>query len=304
MVPTPGPLKYEAAGLPGGLETMILLGWLSEDDRVRAIAGRWSSLPRTIRPQVELEELCREIGLDRAVFGHNITMTAFDLGIDVSALLGRVASYPSVIRGVFTTPGLHLEALRLTGILAPRLQFVPREESTIVTATGLRGPSKHDSRGSRARSLESNQACGRMARARWRWGLSQGQFARLFMTSVRTVRRWEDRQFAPTPHQQWFLGLFEKYIAKEGLAAFLSRFVRQTSRYQAAGPVARSARGAHSRFPGVGGDHAVACPSTRDDEPLGEQVELCGVGFLQRLKPDDEPHLRSTAVAHSPHHLR
>lgn len=58
------------------------------------------------------------------------------------------------------------------------------------------------------------------------WGLSQAQFAHLFMTSVRTVKRWETRQAEPDDHERWFLGLFGRYVQQHGLGKFRERFVR------------------------------------------------------------------------------
>jgi DNA-binding transcriptional regulator YiaG len=47
---------------------------------------------------------------------------------------------------------------------------------------------------------------------RKRWGLSQKQFASLFMTTARTVKRWEAGRSRMTPHQQNFLGVFARYV--------------------------------------------------------------------------------------------
>jgi hypothetical protein len=55
-VPIPRIFTHIAQRLPGGLETLIVLAWLSGDESLRAIARRWMSLPGAIRPKVELEE--------------------------------------------------------------------------------------------------------------------------------------------------------------------------------------------------------------------------------------------------------
>ena len=66
---------------------------------------------------------------------------------------------------------------------------------------------------------------------RKRWGLSQKQFARLFMTTARTLKRWEAQRSGLTPHQQYFLGVFARYVQRNGLKAFRRRFVGEKPRY-------------------------------------------------------------------------
>ena len=66
--------------------------------------------------------------------------------------------------------------------------------------------------------------------ARQRWGLSQAQFASLFATSVRSVRRWENGQLEPREHQLWIFGLLIGYASVNGVKQFLLRFVNQAGR--------------------------------------------------------------------------
>jgi len=70
---------------------------------------------------------------------------------------------------------------------------------------------------------------------RQHWGVSQSQFATLFATSVRSVRRWENGQLEPRGHQLWLFGLLVEYATVHGLDQFLRRFVNQTGRLSRAG---------------------------------------------------------------------
>ncbi len=70
-----------------------------------------------------------------------------------------------------------------------------------------------------------------VAKLRRVWGLSQKQFAELFMTSMRTVRRWEAGEYKPDAREQMFLRAFSSYARAHGVIAFRRRFVRQAPRY-------------------------------------------------------------------------
>ena len=76
------------------------------------------------------------------------------------------------------------------------------------------------------------------------WGLSQKQFADLFMTTARTVKRWEAACSRMTPHQRFFLGVFARYVGRYGAAAFRRR-VRAAGRAVWKGRTAQS--GMHIR---------------------------------------------------------
>jgi hypothetical protein len=77
------PLRHVAESIPGGVETMVTLASLSRDNRVRAVAGRWTSLSRKAKQSIEFEQLCRVVGIDGGHFFSAITATAFELGMDV-----------------------------------------------------------------------------------------------------------------------------------------------------------------------------------------------------------------------------
>lgn len=70
---------------------------------------------------------------------------------------------------------------------------------------------------------------------RRRWGLSQSQFARLFATSVRTVRRWETGQLEPQEHQQWLFSLLLNYANINGVNRLLRRFLQESGRFSKPG---------------------------------------------------------------------
>src|SRR5438132_372646 len=80
-------LKYMARYLPGGIKTMIYLAWLSRDEKVRTIAALWNRLPRQVKVDLELEELCRSAGLSWREFDKATWVTARELGIGNSQLL-------------------------------------------------------------------------------------------------------------------------------------------------------------------------------------------------------------------------
>jgi len=79
----------------------------------------------------------------------------------------------------------------------------------------------------------------RVAAFRKQLGLSQPQFGDLFMTTERTVKRWESGQLAMTPHQQYFLERFAEYVKRKGLKAFRRRFAAEQPRYGKRGRPAR-----------------------------------------------------------------
>ncbi len=209
-------LKFAARCLPGGLETFIVLASLSDDERVRTVADRWNSLPSELKRIVEIETLCHSAGIASEVVFGKVAATAFELGIDTSGLIGRamLPADPEQFYG-FVDLSAPLERNWRDG-----LHF-----------GGRRGPSKRAVTGHRVESIEAHQVCAAITLARKNWGLSQDQFAGLFMTTVRTVRRWEARQFSPTDHQLWFLHMFVGYVARHGLRRFLRRFVREERRY-------------------------------------------------------------------------
>ena len=62
---------------------MIVLAWLSEDERVREVADVWSLLTAAEKQRVEIEVLCQAVGVEPADFIRGVAATAGELGIKV-----------------------------------------------------------------------------------------------------------------------------------------------------------------------------------------------------------------------------
>jgi DNA-binding transcriptional regulator YiaG len=212
---------YAQRHLRGGLETMIVLAWLSDDARVREIATSWSRLTHAEKRKVEIERLCLEVGVEPADFVRAVAGAAWELGIEfpLNFGLGDVRTY--------------VQQVEYDLLSGPTLGPIP-------TYWYAFGDEQHRRRkritfGKSARSMEDHTACDTFAAIRRKWRLSQAQFANLFMTSERTVRRWEAHMYGPAPNQRWLMGRFVEYVETNGRRAFLRRFVRQTARYQSPG---------------------------------------------------------------------
>jgi len=66
---------------------------------------------------------------------------------------------------------------------------------------------------------------GQLPLLRQELALSQARFAKLFLTTARTVRRWESRETFPTEHQQWFGYILMRSAARHGIRKFVRRFI-------------------------------------------------------------------------------
>jgi transcriptional regulator with XRE-family HTH domain len=88
---------------------------------------------------------------------------------------------------------------------------------------------------------------GRIAVFRKLCGLSQKQFADLFMTTARTVKRWESGRSDMTPHHEFFLTAFVGYVERNGVRDFRRRFVREEPRYGRVGRPGRAVQGKPQR---------------------------------------------------------
>jgi len=191
---------------------MIHLAHLSIDPRVRSVARAWHSLTEVEKIETRIEKLCCAAGLSSADFVGRVSGTAWELGIDVASFLtgrpGHAVSLRSAIGGALMT-GQPVEVFL--------------------------SPNKWNRRRDRLRAAWASSATDEAAALRRRSRLSQSQFAGLFVTSVRTVRRWESGRSALTTHQQFFLRLFAGHIERNGVRAFRCRFVREAPRYGTAG---------------------------------------------------------------------
>ena len=200
-------LENAARLLPGGVRTMLHLAWLSSDSRVRSVASEWHSFSAVARVEAHIEDLCRSAGISDAEFAGEVTRTAWELGIDVAAfMLERLG-----------------HAVSLRSALGESLMTGQRVEVWL-------SPTEWNRRRDRLIALSDRQARGNAAALRQRLRLSQLQFAGLFITTARTVRRWEGGHCDLTWHQQWFLTLFKRYLKRSGVHAFRRRFVLDAPR--------------------------------------------------------------------------
>jgi DNA-binding transcriptional regulator YiaG len=203
------------------LETLVFLAWVSKGQRVREVATSWSRLTHAEKLRVEIERLCLETGVEPVDFISGVAETAWELGVEFSLKfdLGDVRTY---VRQV--------EYDLLSG---PTLGPIPA--SWYAWGDGHQRRSKRITCGKRARSMQDHAACNTFAAIRRQWRLSLAQFANLFMTSIRTARRWEIHLSTPTPNQQWFMERFVEFVKTNGRRTFLRRFVRQAPRFQRPG---------------------------------------------------------------------
>jgi hypothetical protein len=67
---------------------MIVLAWLSEDERVRESAAQWSLLTAAEKQRVEIEVLCPAVGVEPADFIRAVAATAWELGIEFPLRVG------------------------------------------------------------------------------------------------------------------------------------------------------------------------------------------------------------------------
>src|SRR5260370_25912395 len=97
-------LNRWALALPGGIDTMIHLAWLSPDASVRAVASRWNSLTCPERQRIAVEEVCWEVGIDTAYFVGQIAAAAWELGIDISGLIAATVRMPELLPSIHPLP--------------------------------------------------------------------------------------------------------------------------------------------------------------------------------------------------------
>jgi hypothetical protein len=85
-------LNYVALFLPGGLENMIDLARLSEDEKAQEIARQWNALPRRDRKNTSLDELCAAAGVRAAKFLGVVVTTGYELGMDLNGVVAAIAN--------------------------------------------------------------------------------------------------------------------------------------------------------------------------------------------------------------------
>jgi hypothetical protein len=94
-------LKFAASFFPGGVKTMIRLAWLSRDERARDVARQWRAIDLARRDGTDLEDLCRAAGMRDADLLGDVMATAFDLGIDVSNVIGGIIRMPAIVEAFY-----------------------------------------------------------------------------------------------------------------------------------------------------------------------------------------------------------
>jgi hypothetical protein len=72
------------------MRAMMHLAWLSKTAQVRAVAERWNALSAEGRRNVVLEHLCDAAGIAGEQLVAAVACTAFELGIDVSGMMGAI----------------------------------------------------------------------------------------------------------------------------------------------------------------------------------------------------------------------
>ena len=214
----PRRLEEAARFLPGGVRTMIHLARLSPDPRVRKVADTRHSLTAVAKVDSRIEDLCRAAGISDEDFIAGVDGVGIELGIARRRTLSGEPGY----------------ALPLRTVLGEVLVTGHRPLPPITWP-----PTAWNRCRDRLLAAWTRRASDGAAALRRRSRLSQAQFAGLFMTTVRTVRRWEAGLSGLTTHQQFFLRLFAMFIERNGVREFRRRFVGGAPRYGKAGrPVA------------------------------------------------------------------
>ncbi len=73
--------------LPGGVETLMHLAWLSQDEKAREVARRWNALSKPHRQTLAVEVLCMAVGVRSWDLVAVVARTGWELGIDTSGLI-------------------------------------------------------------------------------------------------------------------------------------------------------------------------------------------------------------------------
>ena len=210
----PHRLEAAASRFPGRVPTMIHVAWLSSDPRVRSVAQAWRSLSAVAKTESRIEDLCRAAGISNAHFMGDLDGIAKELGIQRRIQWNGEDGDAFPLR---TALGRELmDTHQMVRLCSSPPAAWRRYRNRLLDAWNRRA---------------SDEAAALRRRAR----LSQSQFASLFMTTVRTVRRWEARCSALTTRQQFFLRLFMMYVERNGLGALRHRFLPEALRYGSVG---------------------------------------------------------------------
>lgn len=99
--PVPSGLNWIATFLPYGVPTMINLAWLSQNAKARKVASYWMTLDTAGKDNVQLDDLCDEVGITPAEFVGAVAGTAHELDMDVSAVFAGIARMADALSVAF-----------------------------------------------------------------------------------------------------------------------------------------------------------------------------------------------------------
>jgi DNA-binding transcriptional regulator YiaG len=199
--------------IPGGVEVLLALGWLSGDERARAVRDRWLALPRQVRRNVRVEDVCRAVGIDVAEYFGIVVATAFEFGMDVAGFISGVDwMIARIVAAANRVMGTDRSRSKSQPVPTPAVGFGRR--TRLLSAAGCRDA---------------------MPAQRRQWNLSEQQFAKVLGASLRTVKYWEAGESVPQQHQRWILELLRRYTQQHGVRELRRRFVGEQPRYAKAG---------------------------------------------------------------------
>ena len=202
------------------------LAWLSTTEPTRAVVGIWRRFKAASKHGVAIAELINST----AIAGIDTTTTMFfqdvmRTGLELCALFPRLPDMPAPWLGLplrERSDDVELEInLSETSVKAAFENLLMRDAPLRL----FRDPREYRHRLDPLRATWKAEACDYMAKMRRRLRLTRRQFADLFMTSLRTVERWETHTRRPSTRHQWQLRLLAQYAKERGLATFRRRFV-------------------------------------------------------------------------------
>jgi DNA-binding transcriptional regulator YiaG len=206
----------------------MALAWLSSDKPARAVANAWRALAIETKRRTTVEDLCGGADITVTEFFRSVYRT----GLELNGLFPRLSDLPIPMLSLRNRGGSDADVS--LEINMSRASVKSAFEAKLMLGEPLElflAPRKYRRRLNHLLALWKAQACDYVAIMRRRWRLSQAQFAGLFMTDVRVVKRWEAHEAQPTIRHQWFLRLFALYVKEHGLGTFRRRFVGQRPRY-------------------------------------------------------------------------
>jgi hypothetical protein len=113
---------------------MMQFAWLSEDSRAKKVGGWWLFADKTTQDSADLEARCETADITPAEFIGVITGVAFELGVDVSALIGGISDTPRAVEAALahtirTGEGLE-EAYAATESMGKEIERWSRKDRT------------------------------------------------------------------------------------------------------------------------------------------------------------------------------